>query len=131
MPEEKQNTLDDSFTLNIDLARTIIGAAGLRPDSGMQGRDMSELYIEQEGKKPWRSEFFYEYKLDNGNAIPMSTALVRKDYKYIHWPQFKYEQLFHLATDPLEQKDIVNVTEYASLLEEMRVRHTELEDRAN
>jgi arylsulfatase A-like enzyme len=44
MPPTKRGTLDDSFTLNIDLAQTILGAANVNPSSLMQGRDISELY---------------------------------------------------------------------------------------
>ena len=127
MPESKRNTLDDSYTLNIDLAPTILGAAGLSPTPRMQGRDISDLYLSSASSlkaNPWRTEFFYEWKLDNGLGFPKATALVRRDFKYIHWPQFNYEQLFDLVNDELENNDIVNETKYHSILVEMRERHS-------
>jgi arylsulfatase A-like enzyme len=128
MPKSKRGTMDDSFTLNIDLAETILGAARIKPPPLMQGRDMADLYLpNRENKSPWRKEFFYEFKLNNGLSFPMATALVRKEFKYINWPQFKYEQLFDLINDPLELNDIVNMTEYKDILEEMRERHNILE----
>jgi len=128
MPDAKRNTLDDSFTLNIDLPPTILGAAGIAPPAGMQGRDIAALYLpRRNGATTWREEFFYEYKLSNGRSMPTNSALVRKDFKYIYWPQFKYEQLFNLEADPLEDDDIVNKTEYQVILFEMRQRHNELE----
>jgi arylsulfatase len=42
--------------------------------------------------------------------IPSVTALVRKDYKYVYWPQHDYEQLFHMPTDPDEIHDLANST---------------------
>ena len=46
MPLSKRNTLEDSFTLNIDLATTILGAAGITtPHPEMQGRDIADLYL--------------------------------------------------------------------------------------
>ena len=130
MPESKRNTLDDSYTLNIDLAPTILGAAGLSPTPRMQGRDISDLYLSSASslkENPWRTEFFYEWKLDNGLGFPKATALVRRDFKYIYWPQFKFEQLFDLVNDELEINDIVNETKYQHILAEMRERHNELE----
>ena len=44
MDEEFKGTLNDEFTLNIDLTATILNAAGLEPLPSMMGRDMSELY---------------------------------------------------------------------------------------
>ena len=129
MPKEKYATLDDSFTLNIDLAPTILGAAAVYVPPDMQGRDISDLYLlpSRSGNDlPWRDEFFYEYKLDNGKSMPMATALVRKDFKYIYWPQFRYEQLFHLAEDPLEETDVFNDTKYRGVLQGMRKRHRTL-----
>ncbi len=71
MPKDKKGTIDDNFTLNVDLAETILGAAGLKPHERMQGRDISDLYLPNRNKgyengltalelKPWRDEFFYE-----------------------------------------------------------------------
>ena len=72
MPKEKVGTLDDSFTLNIDLAETILGAAGIKPPDVMQGRDISDLYLRTNEKndyhnsasvhkEPWRKDFFYDF----------------------------------------------------------------------
>jgi arylsulfatase len=128
MPNYKRNTLDDSFTLNIDLAETVLGAAGVKPHPRMQGRDISDLYLTPDGKDSWRDEFFYDFQFDKwGEMMPTCSALVRKRFKYLYWPQFKYEQLFDLATDPLEMDDIVNNTYYSRMLDFMRQRHNDLE----
>jgi len=40
------------------------------------------------------TEFFEEHAtIRNTNFIPASESLVRKDWKYFHWPDFKREQL--------------------------------------
>lgn len=44
MSEEFKGTINEDFTLNIDLAATILSAAGLEPLPSMMGRDMSILY---------------------------------------------------------------------------------------
>jgi arylsulfatase len=124
MSPDKIGTLEDAFTLNIDLASTILSAAGLAPNFRMQGQDIADLYLRPDGKTTWRKEFFYEHPTILGkDRIPESSALVRKDFKYMEWPQHNYRQLFDLKNDPLEHNDIVNRSEYAALLAEMQAQH--------
>jgi arylsulfatase A-like enzyme len=46
MSPEKKGTINKEFTLNIDLAPTILSAAGIEASDFMQGRDISELYLD-------------------------------------------------------------------------------------
>ena len=166
MSPKFKGTVNDDFTLNIDLATTIIAAAGIEPLSSMMGRDMSVLYRKgglqaaataQARRKAlaptadkrqypapasdggglfhsgsdfsWRTEFFYEHPMhSNPSFIPASEALVRKDFKYFYWPNFKYEQLFDMKNDPGELNDISKSTHLAhqQKLKEMRKRFVEL-----
>mgnify|MGYP001826880224 CR=1 FL=1 len=130
MSEEKHGTTNDDFTLSIDLAPTILRAAGALVPKGMQGKDMAEIYLS--GVKPkWRTEFFYEHPtLRDADFIPASEALVRKDWKYFYWPEQKLEQLFDLKADPGEQNDLAKEPQHAEKLAEMRKRFQELKEAA-
>jgi arylsulfatase A-like enzyme len=131
MPQEKVGTLDDSFTLNIDLASTILSAANIESPPVMQGRDIADLYLKKDGKEKWRKEFFYEHPTHFGtDHIPSSSALVRKDFKYMLYPDWNVEQLFDLKNDPYEYYDIVNNSDYRGLVVQMRNRHHELKQQA-
>ena len=71
------------------LAPTILAAAKIAAPVRMQGRDFAPLYIANE-PPIWRSEYFYEHAtIRNIDFIPSSEALVRKDWKYFYWPDFK------------------------------------------
>jgi len=168
MSPEFFGTTNDEFTLNIDLAATVLAAAGLDPLPTMMGRDMSILYRKNgfegevaattsqsrrkafastngrqyidpssdgDGKyhsgseSSWRTEFFYEHPMhSHPDYIPSSEALVRKDYKYFYWPNFKYEQLFDLKNDPGELNDLITSKNpvHQTKLKEMRKRFVEL-----
>ena len=167
MSPKFKGTINQDFTLNIDLTATILKAAGVEPLPSMMGRDMSELYRNgglkakaatttaqarrkaispDERKYPdpasdgngkyhsgsetaWRTEFFYEHPMHtHPGYIPASEALVRKDYKYFYWPNFKYEQLFDMKNDPGELNDLFNSTNpvHQQKLKEMRKRFIEL-----
>jgi arylsulfatase len=122
----KHGQTNDDFTLNVDLAPTILAAAGVKAPATMQGRDFAPMYLAAD-KPAWRTEFFYEHAtIRNTNFIPSSEALVRKDWKYFYWPDFKIEQLFDLRADPNEENDLVAQPAQAARLAEMRRRFAEL-----
>merc|ERR1711862_620392 len=139
MSSNKIGKSNDEFTLNIDLAPTILSAAGIHPPDSMQGSDMSKLYIDDDNKQKtkWRTEFFYEHPTIAGQNnepqewwIPTSEALVRKEFKYISWPAYDTEQLFDLVNDPLEENDLANDVKYKEILNEMRDRFLILKEEA-
>ena len=41
----------------------------------------------------------------DSQSLSLST-FISQDYKYMYWPDFKYEQLFDLQNDPGELDDI-------------------------
>ena len=106
-----KNHVEDSFTLNIDLAPTILSAAGVTVPKVMQGRDLADLYLRQQAG---RKQFLYEY-WDNNRDIPNSVALVRKDFKFIFWNDYNYHQVFDMKNDPLEEHDLYNATDRKKL----------------
>lgn len=130
MAKEKHGATNNDFTLSVDLAPTILSAAGITAPENMQGRDMTPLYLAAE-KPAWRDEFFYEHPVIlNNEFIPPSEALVRRDWKYIYWPAHQVEQLFDLQADPREENDLAEDPAHVERLAEMRVRFQELKQEA-
>jgi len=130
MAKSRHGRTNDDFTLNVDLAPTVLAAAGIAAPATMQGRDISPLYLAAQ-KPAWRTEFLYEHAIIKSTSfIPSSEALVRKDWKYFYWPDFQTEQLFDLRTDPSEENDLVADPAQAARLTEMRRRFAELKSAA-
>ncbi|MCX6876126.1 MAG: sulfatase [Verrucomicrobia bacterium] len=126
LPAPQRGNTNDDFTLNVDLAPTILAAVGIAAPPTMQGRDLAPLYL-LANKPAWRTEFFYEHAmLQSKDFIPASEALVRKDWKYFYWPDFGLEQLFHIAADPGEENDLARDPAQAARMAEMRARFAEL-----
>ncbi len=131
LPAARRGETNDAFALNVDLAPTILAAAGIAPPPRMQGHDLAPLYLTTP-PPAWRTEFFYEHAtLRNTNFIPASEALVRKDWKYFYWPDFHREQLFNLRADPHEENDLAHDPAQQARLAEMRTRFAELKAAAH
>ena len=125
LPKGRRGVTNDEFTLNIDLAPTIVSAAKIPIPDSMQGRDMSQLYLNPRSDSWWRKEFYYEWFSGDPLGLPKSLAYVRKDAKYIIYPEYSYEELFRLSVDPYEENNIYNQTSLQTtknLLEEVRGR---------
>lgn len=130
IPLKKRNAANDEFVLNIDIAPSILSAAGIPVPEGMQGEDFSELYLS--GKPAgWREDFYYEHPfVTSEKRIPSSEALVTKTEKYIYWPFYKYEEYFDLVSDPLEKNNGINDEKFQANILAMKKRFDELKAKA-
>jgi arylsulfatase len=137
LPPDHRGKLDHHLTLNIDLATTILGAAGLPPSPTMQGRDIADLYLSSTATTmrrptaattndesstttdgvPWREDFYYDFPLEE---IGASTSLVSKKWKYMKFQRHGgVEMLFDLEKDPYELDDLLR-TDHTSSMEILR-----------
>jgi arylsulfatase A-like enzyme len=117
LPKDKRGKWIDEWTLNIDLAPTMLAAAGLSKSSWMQGRDIAELYLNDDQlPADWRQDWYYEWNMGDPlnasghpqtNFIDAAQALITNEWKYIYWPEQNYEQLFHRSIDPYDEWDLI------------------------
>jgi N-acetylglucosamine-6-sulfatase len=101
-----------AMVANIDIAPTLLAAAGLRAPAHMQGRNF--LPVVQNPKAPWRDSFIYEYFWERKFPETPTTHAIRTDrYKYIHyWGIWDTEELYDLQADPLETKNLIASKEH-------------------
>jgi arylsulfatase len=130
LPARRRGLMLDQFALNIDVAPTIVSAAGAPVPSVMQGQDLGPLYLQ--GRPPaWRDEFFYEHPtVTSKDRIPSSQGIVRRDWKYVEWPEFGYQQLFDRKDDPGELRNLTADPARAAQLSSMRTALTAWRERA-
>jgi arylsulfatase len=119
---KKVGKVNDEFVLNIDIAPALVAAAGQKVPEVMQGSDFSELYLKRHPGK-WRKDFYYEHPfVTNEERIPSSEALVTHTEKYIWWPNYKVEEYFDLAKDPLEKENRISDPVYTGRIGNMKKR---------
>jgi arylsulfatase A-like enzyme len=93
MDERVRGTINGEFTLNIDLAPTLLSAANVEVPAHVQGRDIAALYTGDyaTAARHWRKDFFYEFSWSGATIRPTPSsfnspnppvfALVSKAYK--------------------------------------------------
>lgn len=116
----------DEMVLNIDLAPTVLDLAGTgKPVPAMQGRSTRQL---MSGKpEGWRTSWYYQYDFEKEFPYTPNVRAVRTaDWKYIHYPNgegrpdTEMAELYHLATDPREQRNLVGDAGAEEKLVELR-----------
>jgi len=114
------------IALNIDIAPTILGYAGIEIPVEMQGVDLVKLVkAEIEGRK----EFFYEHTFDGSPKLPKVEGVVSPTLKYMYYPEHDYEELFDLKIDPYEINNLVNDPAYSELLKKQRILYNEIKQK--
>jgi len=125
-PRMKENECGIKFSqlaLNIDIAPTVLGLAGIKSDF-MEGRD---LYNIINNNLNWRDEFFIEnnFQILKGNwpqLYPLANGIRTVQYKYIKYfvNDATFEELFDLIHDPNELNNLAFDFTYQSVLEDLR-----------
>jgi N-acetylglucosamine-6-sulfatase len=111
-------TRRETFALNIDLAPTLLEAAGISPPVPMPGISLRKL-ARGEAK---RNCFLYEYSADTAvAAIPPIRAIRTHDFKYIkYFDSTTTEELYDMRKDPVEANNLIDQPEFASVLRRLR-----------
>ena len=112
----------DEVVANLDVAPTILSAAGLRPPDEMLGASL--LPLARGERVPWRQELLYEYYWErNFPQTPTVFALRADRYKFIRYHGlWDIDELFDLHADPLEMTNLAYAPEQAQRVQQMSDR---------
>src|ERR1043166_577682 len=116
----KPGTTLDQFVLNIDIAPTLLQAAGAPIPKTIQGRSLLPLL--KDPKAPWRTSFLTEYFQEKQYPRVPTWQAVRTDHwKYIQYNGLKgMDELYDLNADPYELKNLIQEAGAQSRLKEMQ-----------
>lgn len=116
------------FALSVDIAPTMLLAAGVRMPAGMEGRPLAPLF---EGVPPkWRDSFLVEYTSDS--VFPRIRNMGYDAVRGTGWKFIKYRQLqgmdelYDLKRDPYELKNLALAPEARELAARAQRRLKEL-----
>jgi arylsulfatase A-like enzyme len=114
---------DDRMVLNIDLAPTFLDLAELAVPPVMQGKSWKPL-LEETPNADWRKAYFYAYFAEKKFGAPFVTAVRTETAKLIRYPGHdEWTELFDLATDSYELKNLWNQPDAAELRQKMEAEY--------
>jgi N-acetylglucosamine-6-sulfatase len=107
---------------NIDVAPTLLEAAGLQAPAGLDGRSFLPLARRQE--VPWRDELLYEYFWErNLPMVPTLHALRTERYKFIRcYGLWDTDELYDLKEDPHEARNLIDSPDHRDIARDLRQR---------
>ena len=107
----------DRLVSNLDLAPTILNAAGVSFRDPVDGKSLLPLSSMQESD--WREDLMCE---THGHYINHLGRLIVTDrYKYV-WNDNDMDELYDLKQDPFELKNLINNKQYSDVLMDMKIR---------
>ncbi len=120
----------DELALNVDLAPTLLSAAGLATPADMQGKSVMPLLTDEDAA--WRDSFFYEYFIDPGFPHPGIKAVRTRDWKLINYygkgKRTPSPEMYDLASDPSEKNNLFEVPAFAKKRTELEKELKRLEE---
>ena len=110
------------MVVSLDMAPTMLDLAGEPVPDTLHGRSLVPIF---DGKDPdWRSSFLIEYWSDTvfERMDHMGYKAVRTDrYKFIRYEdQAGMDELYDLAADPYELRNVIEEPRYAGVLSDMQ-----------
>lgn len=113
----------DRFTLNVDLAPTLLDLVGLQAPDDWHGRSLLPLLTGEEPEQ-WRQEFVYEYFFER--AFPSTPTVIGLRSKRMKLSSYHGldtpDELYDLDQDPGETDNRIDDPGYADRRQAMRTR---------
>ncbi|HVS95185.1 MAG TPA: sulfatase [Puia sp.] len=120
-------TVNNDLVMNIDIAETLLDAAGLKVPAEMQGKSMLPL-LEGKDAGRFRDAVYYHYYDSGGEHNVAKHVGVRTNrYKLIWFYENGQWELYDLAKDQHELHNLYNDPKYSGIRNELRRKLEDLE----
>jgi arylsulfatase A-like enzyme len=121
----RPGTVNNDFVMNLDIAPTLLDAAGVKVPDDMQGQSFLPLL---EGKKTKEREVLYYHYYENGeHSVSPHFGIRSKRYKLIRfYERVEDWELYDLKKDRSEMNNLYGKKGYEKITEQLRKQLNEL-----
>ncbi len=105
---------------NLDMAQTMLDAAGVQAPARMQGRSLLPL-MQGTGRPGWRDSIYYEYFEEGIHNVQPHQGVRTDRWKLMFFPKTDEWELYDLETDPHEVRNLATDPAHAAQLDRMKV----------
>ncbi len=107
-------TTNNDFILNLDIAPTLLAAAGVNVPKDMQGQSFLPLFTNKQ--VPWRQEIYYHYYENGEHSVSPHFGVKTKRYKLIRfYKRVNGWELFDLEKDKREENNLYGKKGYEQI----------------
>lgn len=113
---------EEAVVANIDVASTVLEAAGLESPKRFDGESFVGLLTGERSRDSWRKGLLYEYYWEwNFPHTPTTLAFRGDRYKFIQYlGVWDTDELFDLRSDPTESRNLIRDPEHRERVQQMR-----------
>ncbi len=106
------------MALNLDIAPTLLEAAGIEAPPGMPGLSLRKLARGEVQRQSFLYEYFF---IPRDSCTPAMRAIRTQSYKYItYFDTTQTAELYDLVKDPVEVRNLINDSTYTEVLKRLR-----------
>ena len=124
----KPGTKSNDFVLNLDIAPTVLDAAGVTIPRDMQGKSMLPLFTNK--KAVFRDAVYYHYYENGEHSVSPHFGIKTKRYKLIRFYQrIEDWELYDLESDPHEMNNLYGKKGYERVTTDLKRQLKQLIDK--
>lgn len=125
--KEDGGRVEKRIVSNVDFAATLLAAAEAGPMPGTQGASFLPI-LDDEEVPNWRGAFYYNYHegRERDHAVARHEGVTNGTQKLIHYYEEGEWELYDLASDPHEVRNVYGEAAYANLQSELQQQLIEL-----
>lgn len=123
----KPGTASDQMVQNLDFAQTLLGAAGVKAPSDMQGESLVPLFEGSDASWNRDAVYYHYYEYPSVHMVKRHYGIVSREYKLAHF-YFDVDEweLYDRKNDPQEMKNVYDDPAYAEIVAKLKVQLDEL-----
>ena len=126
-PEIASGSVSDNLVQNLDIPPTLLDMAGVKIPDEMQGRSLREIW--KGNPEKWRDALYYHYYEKGFGATP-HYGIRTTNYKLIHFYNVVDSwEFYDLKTDPSEMNNLINNPAYTDVVNDLKMRLKELQEK--
>lgn len=123
----KPGTVSNDLVMNLDIAPTMLDAAGLAKPKDEQGESMLPLFADKKAKG--RDAVYYHYYENGEHSVSPHFGVRTARYKLVRfYKRVSSWELYDLKKDPNEMKNLYGQKKYEKITAEMKVKLNKLID---
>ncbi|TWI80561.1 arylsulfatase A-like enzyme [Lacibacter cauensis] len=115
----KPATVNNNLVMNLDIAPTVLHAAGIKPPSDMQGKSFLPLITGE--KQKGRGVMYYHYYENGEHAVSPHFGISNGRYKLIRfYKRVESWELYDLVNDKSEMKNVYGMKGYEKITVQLK-----------